>query len=83
MRGIVFVVSVLLVAGCAADPLVSDFNGASVKLQTSVLTPPEEALAASLAEAERICGKVGKRAEYASSRELPGTYAMEHLYLCL
>jgi len=74
--------TVLAVAGCASDPLVSDFNGSSVKLQTSEFMPLAQAKAQSLAEANRICGKVGKHAEYASSREMPG-YVLEHLFLCL
>ncbi len=75
-------IAVLAVAGCTADPLVSDFNGSSVKLQTSAFVPLAQAKAQSQAEANRICGKVGKHAEYASSREMPG-YVLEHLYLCL
>ncbi len=70
-------------AGCTADPLISDYNGASVKIQTSVFAPAAEAKAAAQAQADRICAKSGKKAEYASSREIPGAYVYEHLYLCL
>jgi hypothetical protein len=76
----VALVAVFAVAGCVSEPLVSDFNGSSVKLQTDMFTAkPAET---TLAEASRICGKVGKKAEYASSRALPD-YNYEHLYLCL
>lgn len=72
-----------LLAGCTdlqTKPLVSDYNGASVKIQTDMFTPePRES---TLAEASRICGIGNKRAEYASSRALPN-YVHEHLYLCL
>lgn len=69
----------LAVAGCTG-PVVSDFNGASVKIQT-YLTSQEE-MANALTEAQRICGTAGKRAEFASTRYM-GNYAYEHLYLCL
>ncbi len=82
MRNTVFGLSLLVMAGCSTEPLVSDFNGSSVKLQTDAFTPLAEAKRMSQAEADRICGKVGKQAEYASSREVPG-YVYEHLYLCL
>ncbi|MDT8856519.1 hypothetical protein RNZ50_16120 [Paracoccaceae bacterium Fryx2] len=74
------IVALLLLAGCESRPLVSDYNGASVKVQTDMFTaePGESALA----EARRICGATGKRAGYASTRALPD-YNHEHLYLCL
>lgn len=75
-------IGTLLLSACGAAPVVSDFNGSSVKIQTSAFTPMKEARASTKAEANRICGKVGKHAEYASSRELPN-YVYEHLYLCL
>ena len=74
----------LLIAGCVpADPIISDFNGDSVKLQTSQLSDAAEAKAETQKEATRICRQGGKsRAEYASTRALPD-YVQEHLYLCL
>lgn len=72
----------LLSACIPATPVVSDYNGNSVKIQMSALADANEAKANAQAEAERICGKVGKRAEYASTRQLP-EYNSEHLYLCL
>jgi len=63
-----------------APPVVTDFNGASVKLNTDMMaaypTPP------TTAEANRICAMSGKRAEYASTRPIPNV-GYEHLYLCL
>ncbi len=82
MRKISIALAVFLLAGCEADPLVSDFNGHSVKIQTSAFSTAD-ARPKAQAEADRICGRVGKRAEYASSREVPGTYVYEHLFLCL
>ena len=83
MRSTLLGLSLLVLAGCSTDPLVSDFNGSSVKLQTDVFMTLAEAKKKTQAEASRICAKVGKQAEYASSRELPGGYVLEHLYLCL
>lgn len=80
MRFEMALVAVVAVAGCVSEPLVSDFNGSSVKLQTDMFTA--DPADSTLAEASRICGKVGKTAEYASTRALPD-YNYEHLYLCL
>jgi hypothetical protein len=88
---IAFKFAPLVVVGLSAcmpvQPVVSDFNGASVKIQRATLVSDtvDEAKAKTLAEATRICQSGGKaRAEYASSRMLPGdTYTAEDLYLCL
>ena len=82
MRVLILTASLLLIAACDAPPVVSDFNGSSVKLQTSSLVSVRDAKAGTQIEAGRICGKVGKQAEYASTRTLPN-YVSEHLYLCL
>ncbi len=65
--------------GCV-EPIVSDFNGSSVKIVEDFgsRNPTE----ATVAEAKRICGKVGKTSEYASTRNLPN-YQTEYLFLCL
>ncbi|WP_123876578.1 hypothetical protein [Fuscovulum blasticum] len=79
MRSYGFLIPFLL-AGCVTTPVVSDFNGSSVKLVESFgSAKPTEA---TVAEASRICGKVGKKAEAASARSLPN-YDMEYLFLCL
>jgi hypothetical protein len=73
-----------LVAACVTPPtpIVSDYNGASVKIQAPGFygsgTPrPED-----IAEANRICGTAKKRAEYAST-SAAGEYTVNHLFLCL
>ncbi len=70
----------VLLLGCVSEPIVSDFNGSSVKLVESFggAKPTD----ATVAEASRICGKVGKTAEAASSRALQD-YTTEYLFLCL
>lgn len=89
----VLLVSVLGLAGCVAPaPVVSDFNGDSVKIQVAAITPQDLANNRATADAEalRICRSGGKgRAEYASQTTLPTsnpydlstTYVL--LYLCL
>ena len=67
-------------AGCVGTPAVSDFNGSSVKIQEPFGSQAPSA--ASVAEARRICGKVGKTSEPASARSLPD-YQMEYLFLCI
>ncbi len=81
MRKIFPVVFLVGLTGCVdSQPIVSDYNGASVKIQTDMFT--SKADEKTQAEADRICGKSGKHAEYASSRS-PKDYVYEHLYLCL
>jgi hypothetical protein len=75
---------VLLAFAAAAcvpfDPIVSEFNGASVK----VADYTGGVSTANQAEATRVCRAGGKgRAEYASSIQDPYTYQFEHLFLCL
>jgi hypothetical protein len=75
----------LALAACVppATPIVSDYNGASVKLVMSNGLGEGVRSPASDAEALRICQRGGKSsAEYASVRQLPN-YQVEHLYLCL
>jgi len=71
-------------AGCVESsiPVVSDYNGASVKIQEPGLftsTPPS---AAAIAEAGKICKTAGKRANFASS-SMVSEYRVDHLFLCL
>lgn len=70
----------LFLMGCVTTPMVSDFNGSSVKVVEDFGsgTPSNE----TGAEAARICGKVGKKSEFASYRSLPN-YQTEYRYLCL
>lgn len=86
MKNRYFVAFAIALGGCVAGagtPVVSDYNGASVKLQTSSWESAETTKAKTQAEATRICAKTGKRAEYASTTTNPNTYISEHLYLCL
>jgi len=70
----------LCLMGCVPTPIVSDFNGSSVKLVESFGGAKPSSM--TVAEAQRICGKVGKKAEGASARSLPN-YDTEYLFLCL
>ena len=82
---ILFILSTLSLAACVApsEPLVSDYNGASVKIAMTNFAGEGGRSAATDAEALRICQKGGKRtAEYASVRQ-SSEYQVEHLYLCL
>ena len=77
-------ISFVALSGCVSpsEPIVSDFNGDSVKIAQFNYMGEGGRHAGTDAEAARICGKQGKKAEYASVRYLPDSYA-EHLYLCL
>lgn len=71
--------------GCIppSQPIVSDYNGASVKIAMANFFGEGGRSEATDAEALRVCRAGGKRrAEYASTRQLPNDQA-EHLYLCL
>jgi hypothetical protein len=74
----------LALAACVpSEPLVSDFNGSSVKLVQDNWAGEGVKNEASDAEALRICRAAGKqRAEFGSSRMI-NDYQIEHLYLCL
>lgn len=75
-----YLIILLGLAGCVTTPVVSDFNGSSVKIQESFgAAQPSDA---TKAEAARICGKVGKKAESASYRQIED-FQMEYLFLCL
>jgi len=83
MRYLVIFAVCGLSACVPAEPIVSDFNGDSVKIQVSQLSDEAEAGAKSLAEANRICGTRGRKAEYVSTLRDSQNYVSEHLYLCL
>ncbi len=65
-----------------AVPVVSSFNGDSVGLQGPGFFGNEKPTPAFAAEANRLCGRRGLQAEYASSR-MVADYTLEHLYLCV
>ena len=68
-----------VLAGCAPPATVA-FNGDSVTIRTS--TPQEQDKQSAAIEAQRICGKVGDRAEYASTTYIRDLN-YEHLFLCI
>ncbi len=83
-RSYYLVILALFVTACdVTEPLVSDFNGDSVKIATSSFDTVEYQRKTAGAEASRICGKVGKKAEYASTTTDQETYQSINLYLCL
>ncbi len=86
MKKTILTISALaFLAGCeTTPPVVSEFNGSSVTIQTNEMEPRKYQLRISQEEASRICGKVGKKAEYASTRPAgPYSGSNSHLYLCL
>ncbi len=83
MKRSILLIAIFCVSGCGVPPpVVSDYNGSSVKIQTNGIYDPKQSSATD-AEALRICKAGGKsRAEYASTVGRPN-YVAEHLYLCL
>lgn len=69
----------IVLTGCA-PPSAVGFNGHSVTVRTSA--PQNQDKQAAAAEASRVCGQVGKQAQYAST-----TYVhdlnIQHLFLCI
>lgn len=79
-------VLIALVAGCVPTgaPIVADYNGDSVKIQTNGFISMDAQRAMADPEALRVCRAGGRsRAEHASYISNPQTYANTHLYLCL
>lgn len=73
-----------LVSACdQTQPIVSEFNGDSVSIVTSDFDSRQYQLETAQIEASRICGKVGRKAEYASTRRNTQSYENTNLYLCL
>jgi hypothetical protein len=84
MKRVIGLTALMALTGCVASPIVADYNGDSVKIQTNGLVSMEDQRAAADPEALRICRAGGKsRAEHASYLSNPQTYANTHLYLCL
>jgi hypothetical protein len=80
-------VTLLALAGCGeltpSEPIVSDYNGDSVRIQQMNFIGEGFRSDVTDAEATRICQRGGRRtAEYASYRALPDGN-VEHLYLCI
>ena len=88
VKNLLLALPIAVLAGCAVgpdEPIVAAFNGDSVEVESYASGGDPEVVA----EANRICGRANKRAEYASTRQLPasGPYDMfrpyTHLFLCL
>ncbi len=77
--------AVVFLSACVppGEPIVSDYNGDSVKIAMANAFGEGGRSAETDAAALRSCNKGGKRtAEYAST-SISGEYQVEHLYLCL
>ena len=73
-----------LAACVPAEPVVSEFNGDSVRVRVGQLS--DEARRGgprSQAEADGVCRTRGLRARYASTVPNDAEYYNEHLYLCV
>ena len=68
----------LLVAACA-QPVVTEYNGDSIRITGSDSTVTPQILA----EAQRICRTQGLQAEYASTLTYQSSFTYSHLFLCL
>jgi hypothetical protein len=82
-----FAVTIVALAGCGeltpSQPIVSDYNGDSVRIQQMNILGEGFRSEVTDAEATRICQRGGRQtAEYASYRALPDGN-VEHLYLCI
>ena len=82
MKRILAALAVAGLAGCEAPPAVADFNGDSVKIRVSTFAVPAHQTAETDAEANRICGTRGRRAEFTSILYVSDAYK-DLLYLCL
>lgn len=82
MRVLLALFVIFLSACVPSAPIISDYNGASVKIAQDNYFGEGARNATTDAEAARICSKTGKKAEYASVRQ-SAEYQVEHLYLCL
>ena len=82
MKRIALILPLAIAACVPAQPIVSDYNGDSVTIQSSQFANRDQALAAAKEEAGRICAKNGRRAEYASTRVV-AEYTNGDLFLCL
>ena len=74
--------AVVLSACLPTRASITEFNGASDKVTVPILARQGASLIKADNEAARICKRVKKRAEFASSRLLDN-YSTERLYLCL
>lgn len=69
--------------GCAAPrPVITEYNGASIKISVPKAFAGTSPRPQDYAEAQRICSTTQKRAEYASTFENK-KYFVDYLFLCL
>jgi hypothetical protein len=85
MKKLCLVLSMGALSACALPPpTVTAYNESSVQIQQNTLqvaaNPRHEMV---VAEANRICGTSGRRAEYASSQVDTAANTATHLFLCL
>lgn len=82
-RAVASLLAVVILSGCLPTrAFVTEFNGASVKVTVPIIANRGNSMLRADEEAQRICKRVRKRAEFASSRILEN-YSTERLYLCL
>lgn len=72
------ILALIFLPACA-DTLVTDYNGDSIRIQSSSARVTSEAFE----EARRICGTRGLLAEYASTGYTASDFVYQHLFLCL
>ena len=83
MRIVLSLFAIVVLAGCLPTrAFVTEFNGASVKVTIPIVSNRPTSMARADEEAQRICRRARKKAEFASSRMLEN-YSTERLYLCL
>lgn len=83
VRAVISLLAIVFVAGCLPTrAFVTEFNGASVKVTVPIVANRPNSIARADEEAQRICQRARKKAEFASSRMLEN-YSTERLYLCL
>jgi len=68
----------LMLSTCAPT-VVTEYNRDSIRIQSVSSTPTAQAVA----EAQRICGTQGLKAEYASTFSHQSTLTYSHIFLCL
>lgn len=74
----------LLLGACApSHGVVSDFNGASVKIRQDTVINVPGATPQIQAEADRACATVGKRAEHVSVLQPADKSYAEQMFLCV
>lgn len=80
---LVFLLPFVLTACVEADqPMISDFNGNSVKVVSYPYAANNDPRSPTWQTADAICKRAGKTAQYGSTRVL-NAYQGEHTFLCL